>query len=66
LAWDNRLGYDIYYAEQCSLGLDIKILFLTIIKVVRRDNVQADPGLTVGFMDEERRQRAVESPGEKA
>jgi lipopolysaccharide/colanic/teichoic acid biosynthesis glycosyltransferase len=57
LAWDDRLACDIRYVESCSFGLDLKILFLTVIKVLRRDNIQADPGATFGALDEERRGR---------
>ncbi len=63
LAWQDRLECDAWYAEHRSFGLDLKILFLTIIKVVRRENVQANPELSVGYMDEERRTHAVEFPG---
>ncbi|HYT87722.1 MAG TPA: sugar transferase [Gemmataceae bacterium] len=63
LAWDDRLACDVWYAESYSLLLDLKILFLTIIKVIRRDNIQVDPGLTFGALDEERRQRAAEIRG---
>ncbi len=59
LAWDDRLECDAWYVESCSFLLDLKILFLTVIKVLRRDNVQVDPGLTFGALDEERRQRAA-------
>jgi lipopolysaccharide/colanic/teichoic acid biosynthesis glycosyltransferase len=65
LAWDKRLECDVYYADHCSFGMDIKIMILTIIKVLRRANAQPDPDLTVGFMDEERRPRAAELSGEK-
>jgi len=57
LAWDNRLACDVWYAERCSFGLDLKILFLTVNKVLRRENIQADPGATFGALDEERRKR---------
>jgi len=60
LAWDGRLECDAWYAESCSFTLDLKILVLTVIKVLRRDNVQVDPALTFGPLDEERRQRAAE------
>ena len=58
LGWDERLACDVHYEDTCSFALDLRILFLTILKVLRRDNVQVDPGLTFGFLDEERSQRA--------
>jgi lipopolysaccharide/colanic/teichoic acid biosynthesis glycosyltransferase len=60
LAWDDRLACDAWYADVYSFALDLKILFLTVVKVIRRDNIQADPGLTFGALDEERRQRGAE------
>jgi lipopolysaccharide/colanic/teichoic acid biosynthesis glycosyltransferase len=59
LAWDDRLACDVWYAGACSFGLDLKILFRTVFKVLRRDNVQADPGKTFGALDTERCERAA-------
>jgi lipopolysaccharide/colanic/teichoic acid biosynthesis glycosyltransferase len=57
LVWDDRLECDVSYVESCSFLLDLKILCLTVLKVLRRDNVQPDPGATFGALDVERRQR---------
>ena len=59
LAWDDRLKCDVHYADACSLGFDLKILCLTVVKVLRRDDVQVDPGLAVGLLDVERREQAA-------
>jgi sugar transferase EpsL len=59
LAWDERLKCDVWYADSYSFALDLKVILLTIVKVLRRDNVQ-DPGFTFGALDEERRQRTAE------
>ena len=37
LNWDARLECDAYYAEHVSLAFDLKIFFLTIYKVLKRD-----------------------------
>ena len=58
LAWDDRLACDAWYADHCSLALDLKILCITVVKVLRRENIQAHPGLTCLSLDEERRGRA--------
>ena len=60
LAWNDRLECDVWYADSYSFALDLKILFLTIGKVLRRDNVEANPNLHFGYLDEER--RLVRSP----
>ena len=54
LKWDDRFKCDVYYAEHCSFWLDLKIMFLTFGKVLRRDNIQLDANLTFGRLDEER------------
>lgn len=42
VTWDNKLKFDVYYAEHCSLWLDTKIFFLTIYKVFKREGVDVD------------------------
>ena len=41
LSWESRFEYDIYYVTHWSLRLDVKILFLTLITVIKRDNISA-------------------------
>ncbi len=36
---DEKFAYDTYYVEHMSLWLDVKILFQTIISVVKRDHI---------------------------
>jgi lipopolysaccharide/colanic/teichoic acid biosynthesis glycosyltransferase len=36
LSFQETVAYDIKYAQNCSIGLDLKILFITIWKVVTR------------------------------
>ena len=38
--YDERLKLEYYYAENCSLWLDIKIFFKTIISIVKRDGAK--------------------------
>lgn len=39
LSIEEKTQYDQYYLENRSIIFDIKILFLTVIKVVKRDNI---------------------------
>jgi sugar transferase EpsL len=41
--WDERLAYDVWYVENLSLILDLRILLMTIGRVLRRKDVTADP-----------------------
>jgi sugar transferase EpsL len=43
LSWEEKFKFDVWYVDHWTLGLDIKILFLTIGKVFRREAINA-PG----------------------
>ena len=39
LSWDDKFALDVWYVENQSLLLDVKILIMTLVKVVRGDGV---------------------------
>lgn len=39
ISWKEKLDYDIWYVNHLSLGLDLKIIFMTIRNVIKRENV---------------------------
>lgn len=39
LEWNKRLELDRIYVEKLSLGLDLKVLFITLMKVMKRSDV---------------------------
>ncbi|HOZ67226.1 MAG TPA: sugar transferase [Burkholderiaceae bacterium] len=41
LSWDEKFKLDVWYVDNHSIWLDIKILWLTIRKVVARDGISA-------------------------
>lgn len=47
LSWDEKFEWDVTYVETRSLGLDLKILFATIAKVLRRDGISAQGEATM-------------------
>lgn len=42
LSWDEKFALDVWYVDNQSLWLDVKILFLTVVKVFRREGISAD------------------------
>jgi lipopolysaccharide/colanic/teichoic acid biosynthesis glycosyltransferase len=52
--WDDRLRNDIWYVRNRSFLLNIKILWMTVVKVVRRQHVIVDAHSTMLNLDEER------------
>jgi lipopolysaccharide/colanic/teichoic acid biosynthesis glycosyltransferase len=55
LTWDDRLAMDVEYVATRSLMLDLKILALTLMRVVRHAGVQVDPGAVMLDLDAERK-----------
>lgn len=41
LAFTERFKYDVYYVDHLTFGLDIKIFFLTILKILKREGISA-------------------------
>ena len=48
LSWDEKFRLDVWYVDHRSLALDIKILFLTAIKVFRREGINNSATETMG------------------
>jgi sugar transferase EpsL len=42
ISWDEKFEMDVWYVDNCSLLLDIKILLQTIIKVMTRQGISPD------------------------
>lgn len=43
ISWEDKFKLDVWYVDNCGLWLDIKILLLTVRKVLLRDGISA-PG----------------------
>lgn len=39
ISWTEKFAYDVWYVDNISLLLDIKILFLTVKKVLKKENI---------------------------
>jgi lipopolysaccharide/colanic/teichoic acid biosynthesis glycosyltransferase len=39
ISWDDKFKLDVWYVDNQSIWLDIKIMLLTVIKVVKRDGI---------------------------
>lgn len=47
ISWEDKFKLDVWYVNNQSLWLDIKILFLTVWKVVHRQDISADGEATM-------------------
>jgi len=57
LPWDQRLACDAWYVAHCSLALDLRILGMTIVKVLCRANIQVDTAMNEPDLSIERHDR---------
>ena len=47
ISWEQKFEYDIWYVENQSFLLDIKILWMTFLKVIKRSGVSSDTSVTM-------------------
>lgn len=47
ISWEQKFDYDVWYVENQSFSLDIKILWLTFLKVVKRSDISSDTSVTM-------------------
>lgn len=47
LSWSEKFALDVQYVEERSLWLDLKILLLTVVKVVRSEGISAEGSPTM-------------------
>ena len=56
LSWEDKFKLDVWYVDHLSLGLDLRILGMTLVRVVRRTGISAEGHPTM---------REFLGPGEK-
>lgn len=49
--WEERFQMDVWYVDHRSLWLDVKVLILTIWKVIRREGISAEGEATMPFFE---------------
>jgi len=47
LSWDEKFSYDVWYVDHCSFFLDTKILWLTVLKVVKSEGISSTTSATM-------------------
>lgn len=47
LSWDEKFELDVWYVENRSFALDLKILWLTLLTVIRRKGISSDGHATM-------------------
>ena len=47
ISWEEKFHYDVWYVEHQSFLLDVKILFMTFVKVIQRDGISQEGEATI-------------------
>jgi len=47
ISWSEKLNYDVEYVEKFNILLDIKILFMTIYKVIKKEGISQEGNVTM-------------------
>lgn len=54
-SWEQRFEYDLEYVNNLSFLFDIKVIVLTVVKVLKRSDIQVGSQIKVGRLDDARR-----------
>ncbi|RLD62836.1 MAG: sugar transferase [Bacteroidetes bacterium] len=57
LNWNERLSLDVYYVDNISMYLDLKIAYYTLLKVIKREDVALVPNNLMEDLDVERAEK---------
>ncbi len=47
ISWEEKFRFDTWYAENVSLKMDIKILFMTVMKVLKKEGISSETSATM-------------------
>lgn len=57
LGWEERFAYDLEYVNHVSFGMDLKIIFMTVSKVLKRSGTLSGADQIVADFDEYRKKQ---------
>lgn len=49
ISWQQKFTYDVWYVDHVSFRLDVKILWMTVMKVLKSEGVNASETITMEF-----------------
>jgi lipopolysaccharide/colanic/teichoic acid biosynthesis glycosyltransferase len=47
ISWQQKFSYDVWYVQHQSFWLDLKILFLTVLKVLKSEGISSESSVTM-------------------
>lgn len=59
VSWEDKFDMDVYYVDNYSLAMDVKILFMTVLNVLKREGISSETSATMEvFMGTSEREEA--------
>lgn len=52
ITWEEKFNYDLWYIDNISISLDVKILLTTILKVIKHEGINSNPSEIAQPFDE--------------
>jgi lipopolysaccharide/colanic/teichoic acid biosynthesis glycosyltransferase len=49
ISWEQKFDLDVQYVENVSLKMDIKVLFMTVRAVLKKDGISSENSATMEF-----------------
>ena len=47
ISWEEKFDFDVEYVDNYSLLMDIKVLFMTVANVLKRDGISSETSATM-------------------
>jgi len=47
ISWEQKFEYDVWYVENVSFALDVKIIWLTLLKIIKSEGIDQDKDVTM-------------------
>ena len=47
ISWDQKFEYDVWYVDHCSFWVDVRILAKTVLKVIKKEGINAADAATI-------------------
>ena len=54
-SWESRFAYDLEYVDRVTFAVDVKIIFGTVAKVIKKSDISVGKDIKVGRLDNARR-----------
>ncbi|MBQ3506368.1 MAG: sugar transferase [Clostridia bacterium] len=65
ISWEQKFDLDVKYVENVSLKMDIKVLFMTVRAVLKKDGISSENSATMEFFTGTKEKETDEQRGEK-